>query len=218
MWFQEHTALTAACGYIVVLGALAVLAARNCVASKTSIAHRRLADTSAVYAIGALLWPLIWSLVCGSAFEKMKRVALVGLIWPPLLLLIDTVFVHHQVSADPRRTAGSIQFDGNALSGMALAIGGLLARYVSGGYAAAASPMFMATILLIFMVVLPTPAFSPESTEAGIVQSVQKVALQYCLGFILTAVSVVLAVGLARGDAQGEELAKAMNESGGAKD
>ena len=63
-------------------------------------------------------------------------------------------------------------------------------------------------LLLGLLFIMPSMALHAESLHAATVRAVQKVALQYCLGFTLTAVSIAFAVGLGRAPAQGPELRK----------
>lgn len=207
MWFARHTVLTGACIYVVLVGVIAAVAlARGPRPPK----YRKLSERMLVYTIGSLLWPFLWALVCGCAVESLPTVAYIGLIWPPILLLIDTAFVTHTLSAPTDRARVNIQNDANAISAMALTIGGLFMRHVSDGFARAASPMFLAAILLILLVVVPSPSFHTDSSHANISNAIQKVVLQYCLGLVITSLGITFGVGMLKADKQGVELKKAM--------
>lgn len=208
MWLGHHATLTAACVYVVLVGVIAaVLLTRG---PQRPAKYRKLTERMLVYAIGSLLWPFLWASVCGCSVESLPTVAYLGLLWPPLLLLADTAFVTHSLDAPAERARMSVQNDANAISAMALTIGGLFVRHVSEGFARAAAPMFLAAVLLILLVVLPTPAFHADSTEANVAHAVQKVALQYCLGLIITSLGITFGVGMRKAGMQGAELKKAM--------
>ena len=203
MWLRDHTSLTLACVYVTLLGAMAILMQRNAVPS--TMAHSKISNTGITYALGGLAWPFIWVAICGHAVDAMPWAGYVGLIWPPLLLMLDVVFMQHQTGQDPHRQSHGIQMDGNTLSGLALTLGAVLARGVSNGFASAAQPMMMATVLLALLIILPSPTMNALSTHATVFRGVQKVALQYCLGFTITAVAIAFSVGM-RAPAQGSSV------------
>lgn len=208
MLLREHTSLTLAALYVVVLGAVAIVLERR--AAPNTGVHRKLADASTVYAIGALAWPFAWLAVCGRATQSMPWLAFVGLAWPPLLLLVDVAFAQHAAGDDPAKQTYALQMDGNTLSGLALALGGVLVKYVSDGFATASSPMLMAALLLVLLVVVPSPGLHADSAHASAFRAAQKVAVQYCLGLVITSVAIVFGVGMRHAGRQGAELARAL--------
>ena len=194
MWLGDHAPSSLACAYVAAAGAAAVLWLRS--SAPKGAPHSRIADTVSIYAVGALAWPFVWSLVCSNAMRSMPWFASVGLAWPPLLLLVDVAFAQHQAGQDAGKHSYGMQVDGNTLSGLALTMGGVLARYVSSDFASAAGPVLMATVLLTLLFVVPTPVMHADSAEANSVRAAQKVALQYCLGFTITSVAVAFSVGM----------------------
>ena len=194
MWLGKHAPPTLACVYVAAAGVAVVLWLRS--AAPRRAPHGRITDTMSIYAVGALAWPFVWSMVCSNAMQSMPWFATVGLMWPPLLLLVDVAFAQHQVGQDVGKHSYGMQVDGNTLSGLALTMGGVLARYVSSDFASAAGPVLMATVLLTLLFVVPTPVVHAESAEANAVRAAQKVALQYCLGFTITSVAVAFSVGM----------------------
>lgn len=204
---------TLACAYVVASGVLGVLLLRGGSAvGMASQRHRTLATITAINAVGALLWPVLWTLVCGHSLRTLPPIAWIGLAWPSAVLLLNTALVQHQFDARTERRAHAIQADANMLSGLALAIGGLLAKYVSDGFALTASPMFVAALLLVLLIVAPNPDVHADSPLAHALHALQRVALQYCLGFILTSVAIILSVGFVKAAAKQEgELRKALH-------
>lgn len=208
MWFREHLPMTLACVYVVTLGVVAALV-QHSMAPGTML-HTRIADTTLVYALGGLLWPFCWSVVCGASMEHMPSVGYLGLVWPSILLLLDAAFAHHATDQDPHKQAMGMQVDGNTLSGLALTLGGVLVQSVSSNFATAAAPMMSATVLLTLLFILPTPNLHSKSRHANLQRSVSKVVLQWCLGFVITAVAIAFGVGMLRAPQQGSELKKAV--------
>ena len=211
MWLREHTGCTFACLYIATAGALAVLFERS--RAPDAMHHAKLANASAVYALGALAWPFVWSVVCGHSVRSLPWFAYVGLLWPVVLLTLDVSFVQHSAGHDPLKQAYGMQVDANTLSGLALTLGAVLVRNVSDGFATAAGPMTMATVLLALLFIVPTPVLHADSLHAATLRALQKVTLQYCLGFTITAVSIAFCVGMLKAPQQAVELHKAITES-----
>lgn len=212
MWLRDHAATTLACVYVVMSGALLVLWMRS--SAPDTMTHKKIINASVIYSLGALAWPFVWSAVCGHALGKsMPWTGYVGLIWPPLLLLLDVAFVQHQMGEDPGKTTYGMQMDGNTLSGLALTMGGLLVKYVSDNFATAAGPMLMATVLLVLLLIMPHSPAHMHSLHANTLRSAQKVALQYCLGFSITAIAIAFGVGMLHAPKQGLALQQAVQKA-----
>ena len=201
--------MTMYCVYVALSGIFVVLIQNR--ATPAVLTHTKIANASIVYCIGALVWPFAWSLVIGSSISSMPWFAYVGLVWPPILLLVDVVFAQHHAGIDPVRQTQGMQIDANTLSGLALTLGAVLVRNVSNGFADAAGPMMIATVLVALLFLVPTPMLHVKSIHAATIRASQKVALQYCLGFTLTAVAIAFGVGIIRAPVPGEELQKVMN-------
>ena len=203
--------MTLLCGYVVVLGAIVILLVW--LRTPQTLVHSKVADASVIYALGGLLWPFVWSLVCGHAMSTMPWFGFIGLAWPPLLLLVDVAFASHASGQDPSKQTYGMQIDGQALSGLALTLGGVLMKYVSDGFATSAAPMTMATVLVVLLLLFPNTPMHAESRNANVMRGVQKVALQFCLGFSITAVAIALGVGMLRAPQSKNELHKVMVKS-----
>lgn len=190
MWVKGHAGLTVGCVYASVVGVAVVAAVRARVRT-----HTLLVDTAVTYAVGAVMWPFVWALVCSGTLQT-PALGYLGLAWPMVLFLIDIAFVEHQAHTDPSKRSHSLQVDGNTLSGLALALGGLFVRHhVTGGGASTASPMIAASVLLILLVVTPSPSVHAQSRQANLIHALQKVVLQYCLGLIITMVCLSITAG-----------------------
>lgn len=211
MWIADDRRASIACIFIATTGMLAALVAR--LATPATMTHSTIMNAATVYVCGALLWPFVWSKVCGgSSAVQLPAWAFIGLAWPPLLLALDVAFAQHHADEDVSKSAYGMQVDGNTLSGLALALGGVLVRHVSSGYATAAGPMLMASVLLVLLLVAPSPVLHARSAHAATMRAVQRVALQWCLGFSITAVALAFGVGMRmHSHRQTDELQKALN-------
>lgn len=208
MWLREHASVTLSVVYVAVLGALVIVASR-CLVPADSLVHARIANTGAVCAVGALAWPFLWATVAHPE-RTMPWTVYVGLVWPPLLLLADVAFAQHGVGEDGARKASTLQYDASTLTGLAVTLGALMVKSVSDGYATAAAPMISATMLLALLFVMPAWPVHADSIHASTLRSLQKVVVQYCLGFALTAVGVCFSVSMLKASSQGTELRRAM--------
>lgn len=154
----------------------------------------KLANKTTVWIVGALLWPFVWYMFAGIDVLKTTPLSVVGLAWPIFLLYLDTVWVtHHSESNQNKQT---LSYDGNAITSLAFALGGLLVTNIGKDFARTASPILTACVFLITAFVIPTPGSSPSSHSAGVVLAIQKVSLSYCVGLLLTAVCINLSFGL----------------------
>lgn len=209
MWLGAHLLWSLSSLYVVLLATVVVLIQVPNVERNSQFS--RLVDKQTIYAIGALLWPLIWTSVCVISKDELPWPAYLGLVWPPLLLLIDIVFVGHSFEEDTNRRSNTIHTDANVLSGLALSLGGLFVRHVSEGFSQSASPMYTAAVLLILLVVMPHPSFHAKSVQTNALQSLQKVGIQYCLGLIITSVGIMFGVGMKKRNLQTNELKKVLS-------
>ena len=67
--------------------------------------------------------------------------------------------------------------------------------------------------LLALLFVMPAWPVHADSIHASTLRSLQKVVVQYCLGFALTAVGVCFSVSMLKASSQGTELRLAMDEA-----
>jgi uncharacterized membrane protein len=102
--------------------------------------------------------------------------------------MLDISLMHYAEAEDPKQHA-MLRIDASALTGISLAVRGLL------GTQRDYSHLFLMSIMTCFLVVLPTHNLAENCFEAQIFESVQKSVLLWCVGGILTA--VVLASNVA---------------------
>jgi len=153
--------------------------------------HDRLSNQLTVLTIGCILWPIAWLLLVGKDAVVSSPLSLIGLAWTPLLLLLDMSFLH-QNSED--QSSHSVSYNGTAISSICFALGGLLITNVGKNFARAASPLLSSCIFLICAFVLPSFSTRSSSSETATMQAIQKVALSFCIGLLLSTVGINLQV------------------------
>lgn len=169
------------------------------------------ANRATVWCLGAVLWPFVWSAFVGTDVLDRTPMAVLGLLWPPLLLSLDLIWITQ--SSEHSQSKQTLSYDGNAISSLAFALGGLLVTNVGQNFARAASPILTACVFLIVAFVLPTPGTKNGTLSGSIISAIQKVCLSYCVGLLLTAVGVNLNIGLFKYKSnQGEILLKALTQ------
>lgn len=171
----------------------------------------RFANKSTIWTLGAIVWPVVWSVFVGIDVLDRTPLAIIGLLWPPFLLALDLVWVTE--SSDTAQSKQTLSYDGSAISSLAFALGGLLLANVGEGFARAASPILTACIFLILAFVIPTPGLKSGTFGSSAIVAVQKVCLGYCVGLLLTAVCINLHIGLHKyKGSQATLLSKAMTD------
>lgn len=152
-------------------------------------------NRSVVLALGGVLWPVVWQVFVGAQVLDRAPFAALGLAWPMVLLFLDLLWIVNGTDSQNKQT---LSYDGNAISSIAFAVGGLLVTSVGQQFARAASPILTSCVLLIVAVVIPTPGARNGTRLSAIVSAIQKVCLSYCVGMILTAVCINLQFGLSK--------------------
>ena len=167
------------------------------------------ANRATVWCVGAVLWPFVWSTFVGTDVLDRTPLSIIGLLWPPVLLGLDLLWVTQ--SSDQNQSKQTLSYDGNAISSLAFALGGLLVTNVGQSFARAASPILTACVFLILAFVIPTPGARNGTVSSSVISAIQKVCLSYCVGLLLTAVGVNLNIGLHKyKSSQGAILLKAL--------
>jgi len=141
------------------------------------------------WSIAIVPWFATFDAVVGTREAFHAPWLLVSLDWPVVLLVAEILCIQHQtLDFVSRRSMSSLQIESNAVSGLAFAIGGLLASNLGAGFAKAAAPMLSVVIFLCVAFVLPTPSLQPRSPTGATVHAAQRACLTYCIGFLLAAV------------------------------
>lgn len=150
----------------------------------------------AVFASGAIAWPLLWLLVVGKRNLTKHPFIIAGLIWPLVMTALDMNLLVH--GEHPRSgTSDKFHIEGLKSSGggivsISFALGSLLVAQMDREASNAASPILMFALLLCMAFVVPETALSPRSFTAQTTEAVQKVFVNYSTGLVITGVTLAL--------------------------
>ena len=155
-----------------------------------------LCNNATSYAIGAFLWPMVWYPLVGAALVKAAPLTLIGFAWPLLMMSVDLLWTTKQPldPDDTKRT--TFTFDGNAISSLSFALGGLLLSQIGKVFAKSAAPMLSASIFLVIAFVIPSPGVTVRSGLGAVFLSSKKIAMAFCVGLLISAIAITLQVGL----------------------
>lgn len=159
------------------------------------------AQVMTIMSVGAVLWPLLWYYSIGRiVLSDGSVLPLAGAVWPSLMLLIDVRGLRRKDISSSNNLVGSLQDDANSLIGTAFAFGMLMVAY----YAKSNKEMYSAMLLVLFSLVIciafvvPQPIESKDSREAFFWASVQRTVFAYAVGYLLTALFLVIQVGASK--------------------
>jgi hypothetical protein len=195
-----------------IFGALAALVAM-CIVSRVRVGaldarYERAANQVTTWTIGAITWPLVWLALVGCDVAVHAPLALIGLVWTPVLLALDVFWANNHTEDRPQQ---ALTYDANAISSLAFALGGILMTNIGRSFARAASPMLSACIFLICAFVIPSFGVRPNTPGAATTQAVQKVSLCFCIGLLMSAVGINLQTTIAKfGTDKGRKLAHSL--------
>lgn len=207
MWTSlSRTSLNASIAGLISFLVVACLLSRRAVGHVSEL-HERLSNQLTVLTIGAVVWPIVWYFLVGPEAVSKSPLSVIGLVWTPCLLGLDMLFLHQNPEDRPTQ---SVSYDANGISSLAFALGSLLVTNIGKNFARAASPLLSSCIFLICAFVLPSFGTRSKSAETAAMQSIQKVALSYCIGLLLSTVGINLQVSWLKYSSQ---LAPSVKES-----
>jgi hypothetical protein len=155
--------------------------------------------SAAITSTSVAVWPTLFNTTIGyDKLIKYPRLSF-GFLWPIGISLIELSSV---VSRPPLRggrdaimqRANSLNADAQAIISAAFAVGALL----SGLKSAAGTHIIMYALILSLALVIPNIALPHTAIGQSIVNSVQNVALNYAIGFIITGISSDMLPGAAK--------------------
>lgn len=152
-----------------------------------------------IFAIGAVLWPVVWYVSIGSVvMTDGATLPLFGAFWPMVMLLLDVRGVgRKKVTSASNNIMHGLQDDANSLVGIAFAF----AMLMVATYANKQKEMYSAMLMVLFALVLciafviPAPASTGNSNYAFVWASAQRVVFAYAMGYILTALCLSISAG-----------------------
>lgn len=154
----------------------------------------RVSETLAtVYAVGAVLWPLLFQALVGMDALARAPAVLAALVWPIGLLLLDLSAVDRQtLDSEARRSMRGMTLESNSIASLTFAVGGLLMTHLGRQWTKAATPLLCAVVFFCVAFVTPHPALHARTVEGVRVHAMQRVALVYCIGLLSAAVLMVM--------------------------
>ena len=164
---SEPTSLPLLVGSLVVLWAGIVQMGRF---DRPELARATLRLT--VWTASMLVWPMVWRTLTAGC----SRGALVGLIWPYVVFLCDNW------RADPFVAQPWLRLDASSTLSLSFALAGLVGAQAHRSQ----SRLFVLSIIVLMCVVLPSAAEELLPLGPGIYPSLQRVALAWCVGLLLS--------------------------------
>lgn len=135
-----------------------------------------------VRTLGVLAWPsIMFHVIC--PLDHSNKSLLTPLLVSALIWYVD-VHLMSQCRASDAGQLGGLRMDASTLSGLGFALSGLAGSSPSSKY----SYLFLYAIILCFLVVLPSHNLPRETTEAQLLENVQRSVLMWCVSCIVTAV------------------------------
>lgn len=161
------------------LGVICVVLA----ASRVYPADPMRAISGAVRASGVVLWPCVmFSMI--PEVERSCNACLPPLVWVALAHAVDMLLLHHGKTNDGSH--GSLRIDPNCIAGITFGVCGLLGQKNDSRY----THIFLYAIVICLTSVLPSHNLKRDCMEAHIFESVQKVLVTWCIGLMVTGVSL----------------------------
>lgn len=184
---------------VLAVGVLYVVLKRSfaigrCTHSRT----REMINAATCYTIGVILWPALWYFLVDSKTIRVAPLTLLGFVWPVFILVLDLFWTTKQPLEPEDTKKNTFTFDGNAISSLSFALGGILLSQVGKTFAASASPMLSACIFLVIAFVIPSPGVHARTGAGAIILAVKKIAMAFCVGLLISAITISLQIGIHR--------------------
>ena len=154
---------------------------------------RRRALAGAIRTAGAMLWPAVL-LGLVPKCDRGRVILALPLAWVTGAWLLDAHLTHR---CKPRKTPGtsaapaSLRLEPTSITALTFGLCSLVGARPESRH----THLFLYAIVGCIAIVLPSHTMDDECLEAQVFESVQKVAMQWCVGL------VVAGVGLARSQA-----------------
>jgi hypothetical protein len=146
---------------------------------------QRKARASTIRTLGTLLWPSVLMAVVPRE-DHAKRALALPLAWGFGAWLLDAHFMHRAPSDEEDRPA-TLRLDPLSIAPLSFGLNGLLKP--DGKY----THLFLYAIVGCLVIVLPSHNLRRGCVEEQVFESVQKAALIWCIGFLLTGTALVRA-------------------------
>ena len=148
---------------------------------------------NAVLSSSVLLWPIVFDVTIGLPQLFANPRLIIGFFWPTLISMTELNYVSHFSTATGKTGKATSLFqqsdlnaDTGAIISAAFAMGSLL---LGSRKNTAVNYIIMYGLLFCVAFVVPTLQLPPETKEAVMWRSIQKVFLNYAIGFTIAGIS-----------------------------
>lgn len=172
------------CVGLVCLVAVAVRAWKS--ANGKPAVHRQIL-ARLIRAAGVVLWPLVLTLLVCDGDRGSSALTLAVLLnaamWSLDAQLPDSC---RRRDGDGTSVSSAFRMDATTLAGLGLSMNSLIGNHPTGAY----THLFVLSIVVCYLVVLPAHNLNPGCTIAAVVESVQKTVLLWCVCGIVAAIAL----------------------------
>ena len=168
-------------GVVALIGTATVLHAQRDMPAATGMSGQRMLSAT-IRIVGAVAWPLVLFSVVPVA-DHRNNLLMIPLMWNFLVWCVDSYLLHNSISNDDTRPAG-LRVDPTNMAGLAFGLSNLCGSRPDGKY----TSLFMMAVLGIVIMVLPSHNLKAGTVEELTFDNVQKIAISWCVGIIITAV------------------------------
>jgi hypothetical protein len=152
---------------------------------------------NAIVSIGVLAWPIVFDMTVGLNKLMMQPRLLIGFAWPICVLLTELQYVCQLSAATGQKGRAVALFQHTNLNtdiGSIIAIAIAMGRLLLGKSKnfPLVSQMIMYAMVFCIAFVVPTLQVPPETKEAVMWRSIQKIMLTYAIGFTVSGISADL--------------------------
>ena len=142
---------------------------------------------NSILLVGILFWPILFDASIGLQHLITKPRLMFGFFWVPLIMCVNMAFV--QYDADASFQHSELHRDTSSIISAAFAMGSL---FYAGSKNYSSTHLLLYAMLLCIAFIVPTITVPSNTQQATLVRSVQKVTLNYAVGFVICAISVDL--------------------------
>lgn len=135
--------------------------------------HKTVAFT--VRCVGVVLWPLVIRWVCPECDETLP-----GVVWLFLYALLDGCVLLDDSSKE------GLKLEKSSVLGILFGLASMAGNRPDAEH----SHLFVYCVLGLFLAVFPSHDLDPSRTSAMIIDSVQRVLLNYCIALFVTAIAL----------------------------
>lgn len=152
---------------------------------------------NAITTIGVLAWPIVFDMTVGLDKLLVQPRLLIGFAWPICVSMTELQYVCQLSAATGQKGRaialfqhGNLNTDIGSIIAIAIAMGRLL--LTKSENSELVSQMIMYAMVFCIAFVVPTLQVPPETREAVMWRSIQKVMLTYAIGFTVSGISADL--------------------------